>query len=123
MSNAFDVGALLLGVVVAALITGAVAFGQRGEGRRRVWIVAGIAAAVLMAAGVFDLLREEPRETHLATVFIGIPLPVLGAVLLQRAMRRVRPWIRWAVVFLVTLALLFVGLLIGGAIAPRFLGA
>ena len=124
MSSAIDSGALVLGLFVAALITGAVALGQRGEasGGRRVWIAAAIVAVVLMAAGVLDLLREEPRETHLATVFIGVPLPVLGAVLLQRATRRVRAWIRWPVIFLVTLALLFVGLLLGGAIAPRFLG-
>lgn len=121
-TSAIDFAALTTGVISAGLITAALAWGAR-SGTTRVWIAAAVVTVVLMGVGWVDLARERPRETHVATLLIGIPFPVLGAAGLQYAMRRVRPWIRWAVVFLVALALLFLGLLVGAAIAPRFLGA
>ena len=113
----------MLGVVASAAITGAIAWGARHEGSLRLWVAAAAVTAVLVAIGLVDLMREKPRETHVATLLVGIPTPVLGAVGLQYAMRRVRPWIRWLTVFLVAFVLLFVGLLVGAAILPRFLGA
>ena len=107
---------------MAGLITAAVAWGSRNEGAARVWIAAAVVTAVLMTVGFVDLMRSQPREIHVASVLVGIPLPVLGAVGLQYAMRRVRGWIRWSVVFLVALILLYLGLLIGAAILPRYLG-
>lgn len=122
-TSAIDFAALALGVVASAAITGAIAWAARHEGATRLWLAAAVVTAILIAIGLVDLLREEPRETHVATVLVGIPMPVLGAVGLQYAMRRVRPWIRWATVFLVAFVLLFTGLLLGAAIVPRFLGA
>lgn len=121
-TSAIDFGALGTGVAVALLITSALGWAQLNSWSR-VWIVAGILTVVLIAIGLADLLRERPRETHIATVLVGIPLPVLGAVGMQRAMRRVRPWLRWIGVFLTTLVLLFAGILIGAAMLPRWLGA
>ena len=105
-TSAIDFGALGTGVAVALLITAALGWAQLNSWSR-VWIVAGILTVVLIAIGLADLLRERPRETHIATVLVGIPLPVLGAVGMRRAMRRVRPWLRWIGVFLTTLVLLF----------------
>ena len=122
-TSAVDFTALALGVLAAAAITGALWWAVRRGGSRRLWIIALSVTVALMAVGFVDLLRERPRETHIAAIVLGVPVPVLGAVGMQHAMRRVRPWIRWAVVFLVAFALLFLGLLIGAAIAPRFLGA
>ena len=122
-TSAIDFGALGTSVVVAAVITAALAWAAQLNSWPRVWIVAGILTAVLIAVGLADLLRERPRETHIATVLVGIPLPVLGAVGMQRAMRRVRTWLRWTGVFLTALVLLLSGILIGAAILPRFLGA
>ena len=121
-TSALDVPALVVMLVTTLLITAAVAFGGRGEhARRNRWLGALGITVLLIAIGLVDLLREEPRETHLATLFIGIPLPVLGAMAMERMTRRVRPWMRWTAVFLVTFVLLLSGMLIGAAIAPRFL--
>jgi hypothetical protein len=77
---------------------------------------------VLIAIGVLDLLRQEPRETHMATVILGGTLPVLGALGTLRGTRRVsKRWIRWPLIFLMTFVLLFVGLLIGATVLPRYL--
>lgn len=122
-TSAIDFSALVLGLVASALITGAVAWGARRGGRAPLWIAAAAVTAVLMAIGLVDLMREQPRETHVATVLVGIPAPVLGALGLQYAMRRVRPSIRWGAVFIAVLLLLFLGLLMGATIVPRFLGA
>ncbi len=122
-TSAVDLPALLAGIIAAGTITAAVAWGARREGRARLWITAGVVTVVLMAIGFADLMRERPRETHAATWFVGIPLPMLGALGLQHAMRRVRPWIRWSVVFATAFVLLLVGVLLGGAVLPRFLGA
>lgn len=122
-TSAIDFAALGLGVLVAAIITAALAWATRVDSWLRVWVVAGVVAVILIAVGMADLLRERPRETHVATVLVGIPLPVLGAVGMQRAMRGVRPWLRWSGVFLTALVLLFSGLLIGAALLPRYLGA
>lgn len=122
-TSAFDFAALGTGVVVAAVITAAFAWTTRSDSWPRVWIAAAVLTLVLIAVGLADLLRERPRETHIATVLFGVPLPVLGAVGMQRALRRVRPWLRWAGVFLTALVLLFSGILIGAAMLPRWLGA
>jgi hypothetical protein len=111
----------MVGVVASLVITGAIAWASRGEGAARLWITAAAVTVALIAIGLVDLMREQPRETHIATLLVGIPTPILGAVGLQYAMRRARPWIRWGVVFLVVFVLLFVGVLIGAAILPPVL--
>jgi hypothetical protein len=120
-TSAVDFPALALMLLAAGAIVGAIGVGGRTGDRRGRWMGAAAITVVLMAVALLDLRRETPRETHLATVFIGIPLPVLGAMATQRLARRTRPWVRWAVVFAVTFVLLLSGLLIGAAIAPRFL--
>lgn len=122
-TSAIDFAALGTGAIVAALVTGALAWATKANSWPRVWIAAAVLTAVLITIGLADLLRERPRETHIATVLVGIPLPVLGAVGMQYAMRRVRPWLRWTGVFLTTLVLLFSGMLIGAAMVPRWIGA
>ena len=119
--NAVDVAALSVSVVLAAAITAIVAF-FANTGTRRDWIVAGIMAVVLMAAGIINLLGETPRETHMAMAVVGALFPVAGAVGLARGMRRVRPWLRWTVIFLAAFVLLLGGMLLGASILPRFLG-
>ncbi|MGH7637485.1 MAG: hypothetical protein ACREOK_07515 [Gemmatimonadaceae bacterium] len=122
-TSAIDFGALATGVVVAVLITAALAWATQANSWPRVWIVATVLTVVFIAIGLADLLRERPRETHIATVLVGIPLPVLGGAGMQYAMRRVRPWLRWTGVFLATLVLLLSGMLIGAAMVPRWIGA
>lgn len=122
-TSAIDFAALAVGAISAAIITAALAWGARHAGALRVWIAAAAVTLVLAGIGLVDLLRERPRETHIAAILVGVPIPVLGALGLQHAMRRVRPWIRWSVVFLVAFVLVFLGLLIGAAILPRYLGA
>jgi hypothetical protein len=122
-TTAVDFSALLLGIGASGIITAALAWASRREGTARLWITAAALTVLLVAIGFVDLMRERPRETHIATLLVGIPIPVLGAVGLYYAMRRVRPWVRWSVIFLAGFVLLFLGLLIGAAIMPRFLGA
>lgn len=122
-TSAIDFPALGLGIVTAGIVTAALAWAARRGGWAHLWITAGVVTLVLMAAGFVDLARERPRETHVAALLVGVPVPVLGAVGLQYAMRRVRPSIRWGVVFLVAFVLVFLGLLLGAAVVPRFLGA
>jgi len=120
-TSAVDFPALALMIVAAIVITSAIGISGRDGNTRRRWLAALGITILLIAIGLVDLLRETPRETHLATLFIGVPLPVLGAIAMERMTRRVRPWIRWTGVFLVSLVVLLSGLLIGAAIAPRFL--
>ena len=122
-TSAIDFAGLAAGMLVAGVITAAVAWAARGDSWSRLWISAGVMTVLLMAAGFADLLRERPRETHVATLLVGIPLPILGAIGIQRGMRRARPWLRWSGVFLTALTLLFLGMLIGAALLPRYLGA
>jgi len=106
---------------VSLAITISLAFAHRAGSRRRVWVAAAVLTGLLIALGLIDLLRESPRETHLATVIVGASLPVLGAIGMIRGTRRVRPWLRWTLVFAGTVVLLFSALLIGATILPRFL--
>lgn len=122
-TSAVDFAALAVGVVAAAAITVALALASRGENRRRLWIAAGGVTALLIAVGLADLLRETPRETHLATVFLGATSPVLGAAGMIYATRHVRPLSRWSLVFVTALVLLFLGMFLGAAILPRYLGS
>jgi uncharacterized membrane protein HdeD (DUF308 family) len=122
-ASVLDFPALLLGVFVAVVIATALLYSYRLEDKRRMWIVAGVLAAVLIAAGVIDLLRESPRETHIATPFFGAIFPVLGALGMVRATRRVRMRYRWPLVFVTAFALLFGGLLMGATLVPQLLAS
>jgi hypothetical protein len=116
-----DVPALLLSILIAASIATALLFAYRGEDKRRTWIVGGVLVAVIMVLGVLDLAREVPRETHIATPFFGSAVPVLGALGMVRGTRGVRMWLRWSMVFVTALILLFGGLLLGATLLPRLL--
>jgi uncharacterized membrane protein len=116
-----DIPALLLAILISAAITAVLALYAR-EGRKRDWLIAGAAALALVAIGIANLMTESPRETHIATAFTGAMLPVAGAMGIIAGTRRVRPWLRWLVVFLLTFVLLVCGLLLGASILPRFIG-
>jgi hypothetical protein len=47
---------------------------------------------------------------------VGGTLPVVGALGMIRGTRAVRPWLRWPMVFVTTLVLLFAGLLLGATL-------
>lgn len=115
-NSALDVAALVIGVVVALAITGALAWSLRDGSVRRGWITAGVLFLVLTALGVVDLLRYSPRETPFSTVIVGFAVPVLGATGLLIATTRVRPWIRYAATFVVAFLLVFAGLLLGATL-------
>jgi UDP-N-acetylmuramyl pentapeptide phosphotransferase/UDP-N-acetylglucosamine-1-phosphate transferase len=119
--SVLDIPALFVAILVAVAIATALLYSYRNEDKRRAWIVAGVLIAVLVVLGVLDLARETPRETHIATPFIGGSLPVLGALAMVRATRPVRIWLRWPLVFITALVLLFAGLLLGATTLPRLL--
>jgi cytochrome bd-type quinol oxidase subunit 2 len=120
-TSAVDFLALTLAVVVALTITVSLSLAHRGEADRRAWIAAATLIALLMAVGLADVLRETPRQTHLASVFVGAPLPVVGAMGMRIATRRLRQIWRWLLTFATAFFLLFGGLLLGAAVLPRYL--
>jgi hypothetical protein len=119
-AGAFDFSALLLAIFVSLAITVAF-FAAERRTRRFAWITAGVLITALVTVGLIDLQRASPRETHLATVFFAGVVPVLGALGLARATAPMRPYFRWPLVFLATLVLLFVALLFGATMVPRYL--
>jgi hypothetical protein len=120
-TSALDFPAVMLATFIALGITVGLWYAHRGDDNRRAWIVAGGITALLLVVGLIDLLRSTPRETSLATVFVGAPLPVLGAVGMIRGTRRVRSHFRWLLVFVTAFVLLFGGLLLGAAVLPKYL--
>lgn len=116
-NSAIDVTALVVGAIIALMVTGALGWALRSGGTRRGWMGAGGLFLALTALGVIDLLRHSPRETPFGIVIIGALLPVLGTLGLLRATRSVRPWIRWPLAFLLAFVLVFGGLLLGAAVS------
>src|SRR5687768_6503560 len=95
-TSAVDFPALALLILASIAMTAAIGVAGRGDrARRNRWLGALGITILLIAIGLVDLMRETPRETHLATLFIGIPLPVLAAMATERLTRRVRAWLRW----------------------------
>lgn len=121
-TTAIDFTALGAGAATAAVITGVLAVAARGERWGRTWVAAAALAIALIAVGLVDLLRERSRETHVATVLLGVPIPVLAALGMIRATHRVRRWYRWPLVYGTAFLLLFAGLFVGAALLPRYLG-
>jgi hypothetical protein len=119
--GAVDVPALLLAVVLSAVITAALAL-FADKGTHRDWAAAGAIALAVFAIGMIDLMRETPRETFWATWIFGAAVPVAAATGVLHSTRSMRPWIRYPVVFLLTVVMLFGGLLIGATLVTRFLG-
>ena len=121
MQAVVDLPALLISITIALAITAALMRAHRGDNHRRGWIAAGLVTAVLIAIGMLDLARANPRETHFSTVIVAAALPVVGTLGMIRATRRVRPWVRWLMAFGTAFVLLFAGLLIGATLASRLL--
>jgi hypothetical protein len=121
MTDIIDYAALTLAALIAVGITAALMHAHRGDNHRRGWIGAGIVAAVLLAIGVVDLMAAPRHEIPIATVIVGATLPVLGALGMIRATRRVRPWVRWLMVFGTAFVLLFGGLLLGATIPSHLM--
>jgi hypothetical protein len=117
--GAVDVPALLLAAVLSAAITAAlVLFADKGI--RRDWLVAGGVALVVFAVGSLDLMRETPHETYWATWIFGAGLPVAITTGVLHSSRSMKPWQRVPMLFLVTYLMLFIGLLFGSSLLPRF---
>jgi hypothetical protein len=116
-NSAFDVVAFGTGVVVAALITATLFVALRRDDHRRGWQAAGGLVLVLLALGALDLARATPRETPFAVLLFGIVPPVLGALGLLRGTRRLKPWLRTGLAFVVAFVLLYAGFLFGAVIA------
>jgi hypothetical protein len=121
MDSAIDYAALALALGITLIIDVALGWADRDAVPRRSWLMAAALAAVLTTIGLVEILTATPREVHVATVLIGVPSPILGALGLIRATRRMRPWVRWPIIYLATLLLLFAGLLVGAALMPRYL--
>lgn len=119
--GAVDVAALTVAIIIAGAITAVIAL-FADTGTRRDWVVGGSLVLLLVAVAIANLSRETPRETHIATAILGPGLAVAGAMGIARATRRMRPWLRWVIVFLFALLLLLGGLLLGAAVLPRFIG-
>jgi UDP-N-acetylmuramyl pentapeptide phosphotransferase/UDP-N-acetylglucosamine-1-phosphate transferase len=120
-TSAVDFVALTLAVMVALAITVSLALAHRGDGNRRAWIAAVTLIAVLIAVGLADLLRETPRQTHIAAALLGASLPVLGALGMLLATRTLRPIWRGLLTFAAAFFLLLGGVLLGAAVLPRYL--
>ena len=121
MDAVVDAPTLIVGIVIALVITAALLLAQRGDNHRRGWLTAATLVVALSAAGIFDLLRAPQRDTHLVTAFFGAAMPVFGALGIVRGTRPVRPQFRWLIVFLVSFFLLFAGLLFGATVGSRLL--
>ena len=118
---AVDFAALAIGIGVAAVIVAALAWADRGAIARRSWIVAAVLGGALITIGLLEILTSKPREVHIATILVGVPLPILSALALIRATRSMRrQWVRWSIIYVATLLLLFAGLLLGAAWIPRY---
>ena len=116
-NSALDLTALVVGAIIALVVTGALGWALRREHTRRGWLVAAGLFAGLTAIGALDLLRHSPRETPFGIVGVGALLVVLGTLGFLRATRSVRPWIRWPLAFVLAFLFVFGGLLLGAAVS------
>jgi len=121
MRQIIDYAALVIAALIALGITAALMRAHRDDNHRRGWLTAGYVAAALISIGIADLVAAPRHEIPGATVLVGATLPVLGSVGMIRATRRVRPWVRWIMVFATAFVLLFGGLLIGATVPSRLL--
>ena len=119
-SSAVDPIALGIGAITALIIVLTLGFALRGDQARRGWLAAAALFVGLSVLGALDLLRHSPRETPFSNAIVGVLIPVLGTLGILRGTRRVRPWIRWPLAWMIAFVLLFAGFLIG-AMAARYL--
>jgi len=122
--SAADTVTLLIAVVLAATVTTTLLAAARSplDASRRTWLAAGALSLVLITLGVLDVYTRTPREVALSTIVIAATIPVLGTVGMIRGTRRVRPWLRWLIVFVTAFLLLFASLLLGASYLSRMLG-
>src|SRR5438105_12294694 len=116
MNQIIDYPALLLAVLIAVAVSVALMKAHEGDNHRRGWIVAGIVAAALIGIGFIDLMAAPRREIPIATVIVGPGSSVVAVVGMIRATRRVRPWVRWLMVFVTALLFFFGGLFVGATL-------
>src|SRR5262245_20369778 len=121
MDAVVDAPTLIVGIVIALVITVALLLAQRNDNHRRGWLTAAALVIGLSGLGILDLLVASQHDTHLATAVFGAVMPVFGALGIIRGTRPVRPQIRWPIVFLVAFVLLFAGLLVGATVGSRLL--
>ena len=108
-----DVATLLIAAVIAAAIASTLLRFDSREQVRRGWIVAGILALILVALGAVDLYRQPWPDVPFSAVIIAALFAVLGTKGIVHGTRRVRPWLRWILAFVIAYLLLFAGLLTG----------
>ena len=122
MMSVVDLPALVVALLVAAVITAALLYAFRAENKRREWITAGLLTAGIVVLGAVDIFSGPTWETKLSTVVVGAVLAVLSALGMVRATRRMRLRYRAPLVFLIALAMLLAGLLLGASFVSRALG-
>jgi hypothetical protein len=119
--TAVDFVTLLIAVAIAAVVaTTLLRFDSRVLVRRG-WIIAGALTLALVALGGVDLLRQPWPDVKFSTVVIAALFTVIGTKGMVQGTRRVRPWLRWLLAFVVALVLLFGGLLTGATGVSRML--
>lgn len=121
MDSVIDLPALITGILVAAVISSALLWANRGNDHRRAWIVSGMLIAGLTAAGAADVLREPMREMKVSTPLVASSIATLLALGMVRGTRKVSAWLRGLLVFVTALVALFGGLLFGATYVSRFL--
>jgi uncharacterized membrane protein YfcA len=108
-----DVASLLIATAIAAAIaTVLLRFDSRVDVRRG-WIVAGILTLVIVTLGAIDLFRQPWPDVPFSAVIIAALFAVLGTKGIVHGTRRVRPWLRWLLAFVIAYVMLFAGLLVG----------
>jgi hypothetical protein len=120
--DAASVIALVLAVVIAASVTTTLIMSERPFDHRRIWRAGGILAVVLIALGLLDVFTRSPRELTPSVIVLGAATPILGSIGIIYGTRRVKPWVRWILVFVTAFLLLFVGLIFGATTTARYLG-
>jgi uncharacterized membrane protein HdeD (DUF308 family) len=119
--TATDSVTLLIAIAIAAGVATVLLRYESRELVRRGWIVAGILTLVLLAIGALDLFRRPWPDVKFSTVLIAALFTVLGTKAMVHATRRVRPWLRWLLAFVIALVMLFGGLLTGATGVSRLL--
>jgi UDP-N-acetylmuramyl pentapeptide phosphotransferase/UDP-N-acetylglucosamine-1-phosphate transferase len=121
MTSVVDIPAVLLGLIVAAVITAVLLWAHRADNHRRGWIAAGVIVLVLGALGALDVARESPRETNFTTPLIAALVATLAALGMVRATHRANLWLRAPIVFVTALIMLFGGLLFAASYVAKIL--
>jgi ABC-type iron transport system FetAB permease component len=84
VNSPVDVPAFLLAVAMSAIVTAVLVWANRGENRRRLWIVAGALAVVLGAIAVLSRVWLRGIVAFVATFVLLFAGLLIGATVLPR---------------------------------------